>query len=845
MCILRIILAFSVLSTLACTRLTNKADSMKIDCGQVLADREYIKILQANGTPFEPRDLEVLNADQAFSLLDDPTVLTDKACLLRKPGAKYFVRNKAKTLGRLFDFQDPAKTSVLEPLKDSLPQVELGCDSTVYSDGKRLTLSLIGLKEPQVNPYLMISLSLSREDEALYQWPEQVLAQHMEFELEKVKLSPQSEYLLKAEIRDNRLDRGSLVRCKLRVDPSEVQIVLGDRARTIVPYFGRNFYTVDSGYAVDFYVQTGFKDLEIEYCVKAMDFKDLDAGRWPVEDCEKPRSFVKDEAVVLKEGFWMIRYRGIRGHLQGDWQTNFVLVDKVCYGELEPQNILDMGCTKLEGSVAISWSTPPLDQTLRLHTITGSLQIDPDFNTTLWKNLKGFERLVSIGGDLSFTRLGYASPVLNLEGLDRLEWIGGSLRIEESNFGFLSIGPLPQLKRIGSSLRLYSAGVSSVNDMPNLSRLGSIILIESTIYRPLDLPSLKQIDGDIRLQNSIIELEKLPLEKIGGLNFNTLYCDLDFLGSVTSIREVTLSECNLENLKGLEHVQTISKALSLNNLQSLKSLDGLAATKVGDVILTDLRSLRDVKALGFIQEAGRLQLGSGVQSIEEPITELPDLHCESFQGIVLVNLQHLADLSALRTCGHLQELVLAGLSSVTDFNVLKQLESVEYLLLMDLPLSELPDWPLLKHVNALNLGLAVESLRPVRQWNIESLAIYGGRLANLDGLQEITRLETLKINSSSLTDLRGLENLKTVQYLETSNNVKLQNLQLDSLQHAGTIEIYDGTLRTLSMDSLQQVDESVTFENLTELNKLSLASFQTGTLKFINVPVLERIEGLC
>ena len=60
----------------------------------------------------------------------------------------------------------------------------------------------------------------------------------------------------------------------------------------------------------------------------------------------------------------------------------------------------------------------------------------------------------------------------------------------------------------------------------------------------------------------------------------------------------------------------------------------------------------------------------------------------------------------------------------------------------------------------------------------------GNQLTNVKGLEKLTQLKVLDLNSNQLTDVKGLEKLTQLEKLNLQGNPDLTKAQIDELQKA-------------------------------------------------------------
>jgi Leucine-rich repeat (LRR) protein len=77
---------------------------------------------------------------------------------------------------------------------------------------------------------------------------------------------------------------------------------------------------------------------------------------------------------------------------------------------------------------------------------------------------------------------------------------------------------------------------------------------------------------------------------------------------------------------------------------------------------------------------------------------------------------------------------------------------------------------------------SVKGLEKLTQ--LESLGLTGNQLTDVKGLENLTQLESLGLTGNQLTDVKGLENLTQLKTLHLTNNPDLTKAQIAELQKA-------------------------------------------------------------
>ncbi|XP_042478734.1 receptor-like protein 15 [Macadamia integrifolia] len=409
-----------------------------------------------------------------------------------------------------------------------------------------------------------------------------------------------------------------------------------------------------------------------------------------------------------------------------------------------------------------------------------------------WTNNEGFESLV---------------------GLRKLE----VLDLTYNNFNDSIFPSLGELK----SLRTLSLGE---NQMPGSIHLEEII---STMHKleSLDLSGNFLEDSSQTKQGStsLIEMAKLKALYLYGNNFKNSI--LSFMGTLTSLRTLSLGANNLEGSLHMEE---------LTNLQNLQSLD-LSGNNINcsSQSIQELANLHDLQSLDL--SGNNFNCSSqGIQALCR-MKKLQELHLSgnNFEGILPPCLQNLTslrilDLSHNQFRGNIPSSLIAGLSSLShiflghnDFEGTFTFKSFA-----NIPKLEVIDF------NSAGNKLEIETEQPswIPLFQLKVLLLSNSNLNKqtnaiprfLSSQYNLIKVDLSHCNLSGLLPPWLLENNKMLRFLTLRNNSLRGHFQLPSYVHSAA-RIID--ISHNCIDGLLQEDTGNIFPNGKYLN-LSVNNFE-------------------
>ena len=426
-------------------------------------------------------------------------------------------------------------------------------------------------------------------------------------------------------------------------------------------------------------------------------------------------------------------------------------------------------------------------------------------------SLSGLDNLVRIGGDVY---LNLMDNLLNLDGMNQLDSIGGTLYISECN-QLSSISGFQNLKSIGGTLSCgLNNSLTSFSGLGNLDALGDSAIIfgnplltEISVLKNLSsikglivganpkLSNLSGLQNLVTVEGNLVigQNESLPnlsglgqLATVGGnLRFNgngvnnyaglenlktvggnvyineylalTSLTGLDKLASIGGALE--FNSChNLLNLKGLDSLKSVGGSLKIYGVGSLVNFQGLEnLTSIGgNLDLYSNEKLANFKGLDSLKSVGKniIIFANGAMTSLDGLENL-----NSASGRVSVTYNSVLSDCVVEWMCH--QLDVSPDSVFIDNNAIGCNSALEVMTQCDLPPGQCLPYDI-----TFNSQTAVDQFAinyPGCKEIIGDVVIDGPDITNLDSLIVLTALgKQLAINSTNLSELSGLDSLKSV-----------------------------------------------------------------------------------
>ena len=502
------------------------------------------------------------------------------------------------------------------------------------------------------------------------------------------------------------------------------------------------------------------------------------------------------------------------------------------------------GCTTIEGAVVISGGDINNLQGLQqLIHIEGDLMFLQVPNLL---NLQGLNNLQEVGDSLSFLN---CDGLINMQGLEALQSVGSDFMITYSR-DFVDMTGLENLSYIGGSLvcfknkaQLSMAGLSGISMIP-----GELELNQLEAFSDFNgLENLVSIGGDLSILDCIGLTNINALANLLSINGDLELKNLNNLNTITAFQQLTevdnlsIENTGLENLQGLQNLTAVQGEFKLRNNAKLINCIGMEGLELveGDFTVFNNGDLINFEGLGnlsVIEGAFRTSSNSSLQSMYglDNLSQVLGLFLSITSN---ENLETLEGLEALETIGgYLRAASNENLISMAGINSLSELGTGLYVFNNQ----NLTTLPQLTNLNVLvgevdiidNPALInMQGLSTIEEIDGRLYLINnGGTTAGLESLKHISgnfwfegasaesdflpfiSLETIGsrfflVNSIGLTNLAGLEQLKSVGSVIFFDNPDLEHLDalagLEQIEFE--IDIHDNP-NLVSIEGLGNID---------------------------------------
>ena len=249
--------------------------------------------------------------------------------------------------------------------------------------------------------------------------------------------------------------------------------------------------------------------------------------------------------------------------------------------------------------------------------------------------------------------------------------------------------------------------------------------------------------------------------------------DLEIIAGLPLLERLTLSDCGLSTIAGLENAQKLTYLdLSNNTIRNLSPLSTLTDLRTLNLGYNALNTLDALSGLANLEE---LDVCYNVLPSPSPITgcekltsliannnHLTDLNgLDKLTGLTVLNVRKnsISDVSVLGNCTTLVELDISN-NSISDISALKTLTNLELFTFSHNQVSALPAWPEGCKLRSIDGGYnQIESLEPLRNmhsmthvfmdynslttvapiadcFSLVQVNVYGNEIENVDALKE-------------------------------------------------------------------------------------------------------------
>ena len=436
----------------------------------------------------------------------------------------------------------------------------------------------------------------------------------------------------------------------------------------------------------------------------------------------------------------------------------------------------------------------------------------------------------------AYTSEGFDASILNnLKHLENLCFDG---RVKNQNL----IWNQAQLKRLEIYGAYYDWDFNGLQNLNNLEYLyitnGSNRIFDLNLIANMTKLQNLSISGQIANQQVLNDLQQITSLSLT----NAYIVNLDFLTNLINLQRLYLTKnkitniAGLENLKKLNYLELRSNPININTEENKKVYDELIKNNVQMQI--DKYDESEIITIPDGALKKRL-IDSGIDNNNDDeisVKEIENLQTLSVYGDVksLEGLQYAVNLKELSLSGNntnssisLQPIYnLSNLKKLTLYNGIFGEENLDFLKGLT-SLTEL-------EINNMNKAIDLAELE--KYSNITSLSISGGeKIKNLESLAKMPNLKKLYISKygSDVIDLECFKNLKQVEDLSISGNIKNQKVLFDITQ-----------LKKLTFSTNYNPDNTIDFDGIQNLKDLEYLEFSGNICNMSNLEKIDKLENL-
>ena len=292
-----------------------------------------------------------------------------------------------------------------------------------------------------------------------------------------------------------------------------------------------------------------------------------------------------------------------------------------------------------------------------------------------------------------------------------------------------------------------------VDDLTKLSYLKSLEISDQTF-------------DSLRFLTSLTDLTELKL-----IDCRLQAEDIAVIASLPNLERLTLSECGLSTISGLEKAQNLEYLnLSNNTIRNLEPLSHLM--KLEEVNLSH-NALTGLNALSVLTNLRKLDVSYNSLTSVAPIatcTKLTSLNANhnelsNIDGIynlpslnyLAVNHNTLSDISPAANCVTLRELHVANnqIENITFLSALTNLEIIDF---SSNKVTELPTWPDNSNLRTIDGSHnEVKSLDTLKnQMNLTHVYMDYNKIKSIDALENCYKLVLVNVYGNEIDDVKAL-----------------------------------------------------------------------------------------
>ncbi|RYE56708.1 MAG: hypothetical protein EOP48_07410 [Sphingobacteriales bacterium] len=730
-----IVLATVFTSGCSSNILKNHVDEMRLQCGtDYNPDKKYLKVKELREN-FSGADLKLISEQKLH--------VTAKGCVEKPIDDRAFISTIDNSRGLWIDSSSADIVELNELRKIDFPST---CRSTLYANELGFDVPLSAPLAIDSFGLFRLRLSLQNENgEVIDTWQKSELKSLNHFSFRQDLKLKNGDYLLSAVIEDSLRKVESKFECKLRLDTSDLVVLPADKVQEKRIYNGRDVLIVQPGYDLNFYVQNGFRDVKIEFCLNPLQLSEL--SKLPASDpgdCKSPVSYLNSSIKSLESGFWALKYHATRGPIDSGWQEAIFFVEKICFGTFSSaEKIASEGCSVVKGDISIEGLTETDMVSLnQVGRVLGDIRIVKSKG----EELQILPNLTDVLGSISVTG---SEKLKSIRGFSQLKYVLGDISISDNS----------ELEELGDFSSLISLGeVLKIESNPKLSRILGFSSLESIGFR-LDMSDIAI--KDFSFAHNLKFLSELRLARM------PLLVNLIGLSNIHKLDKIHITYCpEFEGLEGLSQLKEFRDG-TFSNLPKMKNFFGLSnLIKIVEFEIDELLNLDQI----FESESKVLLSEKFIFVGNTKIKNLESLKFTERLKSISIRTSNLESLAGMEPINHVETLQLESLSRLKSISDLRNLKSAGGIVLSELELESL-------------YGLG--SLQKVEGMYLDSLL----NLRDLRGLNSLTEIGgDLNISGFNLKDFNGLSNLVSV-----TGNIEFDDLEnLESLNGLENIDAVGG-----------------------------------------------------
>ena len=600
-----IFLLISLLYLASCQdKASNKYSSNKLLCGsEAPLAQGFLHFKSSNGTPLSPSDLEVFAATPS-GLQNKTKSLSSRGCLplsSLSEAKKVLIRSASKEV-KILDIDKPLQGAMAVTLQKPKPLKDIrGCKLKYLKPGIYSPKHFIHIDLLEEKSFYEVSANLKTIDpsKVLSSFPRAPL-ENSQFSIQEKELNFQLDMTLTDYIRNT----NHPISCKITTKDPGHSVTPFKNSPLSVDYFGRDYTLVEKkdGSFLDFDIKGDLENVEIEYCLSKISLDDVSLGN---KSELSPKECLKEDikywradraAERLQEGFYQLNYRSSKDTWQVDWQTKLILMERVCEGDFDHENLAKAsGCTTIEGGLRLTSDT--LFQSLThlrfVSKITGSTKI----SATSFSNLD-FLRNLTFANKIEVSKNKKLETLhLNLKSIDN--------HFDIIKNDILKSISVKKVEEIGNGLRFQYNPMLTSLDFPSLKTIKGKFVLEQChkLTEISGFSALEHIDKKLEIVNNQAlthlftpnaHFQSLPNGIL--IKENQNLAQIDFKDTLRVIGPIDIHDNDsLESIKGFSEVDFFWRLRIFNNknLVDVESFDKVSEVN-SDIILSNNPKLTSI-----------------------------------------------------------------------------------------------------------------------------------------------------------------------------------------------------------------------------------------------------------